>query len=1259
MTGCALTVLRTSTPGGATKSFIRARDGALTKTSYAKVVFWNIDTVTVASFEDLARELSGLVEDQAAMVVRGAPKAGLDLSRPQRRKTSGPDATLDDVPRRWLHLDLDNVAAPHLDVIDDPSGAIDYALDLVAAHAPELDGASCFAAFSSSAGVSDPTAAKLHLWFWLDRPYSGDELKRWAARVNESAGFKLIDPQLFVAAQPNYTARPVFVGMPDPLPGRRRWAIRRGYADEAALAIPDQTARRASTEEERKARAAYGPGGGFAFYLSRIDGEGLHGLRDPAMRAMSSRIAEIGAAASERERADIIGAVADALRAARRGGRSEETVAEYIDGLDALFDWLIDRQREREAAARAVPPTYPDAGVPIEDAERETRAAIDQFFARVQKGEKPVVAIGVSTGIGKTELALRAHARSGLRATMLVPRHKLTDELVERAAAMGVEAATWRGREARDPHGEDGSSMCIERRLYEAAKRADAVDEACDRCPSKMRCPYQAQRGRDPARLEIAANVFVTTKPPSAVVSKARPVDVLIIDEDFDARLVGDRRELLLDALTTMPAGLRDIQGADLDAMRAPLRKALAAATADGGPLRIRHLRAAGIDADAARQGEAAEWKALPEVALPKTSDVDELVATLSQMRGRRDTRPAMLQRAVRQFLESAAAVDRVDVETTGNLGASFALAHDDEVAAGAIELLDIDTEAGTAPGVRFRVRHELAKAWRDVPTLILNAATLPSSDELSRIFARPVERVEIMAAMPASVTVTQLVDPAPLSAFASKDGKPKARLRDAADRIEIMAAQYRGQGRHGVDVLAVAGSIEVADLLRDELAGRGLDVAPKVGATRRAAIAVRHCGDLAGEDAYRGVRAMVMVSWCLAPAAALERETGAATGVMPETRVGAAAWPMAAGGLRMRDGSGVAVARPVHPDEDVERRRWRKTEGEMLQAIGRARWSRRTDADPLDLVILSPMPLPGVVVDRAGRWAAIAVDRLEMAFWRLGGVLPLRPDDLVRTGLWPTAKAAERSLEVAGVRRYPPSPLVETILKGAGGISRVDYRRPDQATRWSTALVDASHPPARVVELLRTATGVPDLVVRTASGDPKVAPERSSTAAGAAVEVPKVAPRPLDGVRIEACGTLAVTIRAASPVICAGRATVSAIGAAVDISDQIRTGIEALARTLPASSWAQPARRPRLFACTALPRPGFDPATLRGELRRRGVTLTAFARRVGVSQPHLSNAASGRFRLSGEAVARVVEGLRALPPGPPDLLAWQAAGAG
>jgi hypothetical protein len=178
-----------------------------------------------------------------------------------------------------------------------------------------------------------------------------------------------------------------------------------------------------------------------------------------------------------------------------------------------------------------------------------------------------------------------------------------------------------------------------------------------------------------------------------------------------------------------------------------------------------------------------------------------------------------------------------------------------------------------------------------------------------------------------------------------------------------------------------------------------------------------------------------------------------------------------------MRDGTGRRVMRPVHPDPEVEGLRWRRTEGEMLQALGRARWSRRTEASPLDVLILSPLPLPEVVVDHTLRWADIAPSRLELAFWRLGGVLPLRPDDLVRTGLWSTSKAADRELEGAGIRKDPPSPLIKGFLKATGGLRRFEYRRPGQRA-WSTALADVSLPPTSVVDMLRTATCEPELIV-------------------------------------------------------------------------------------------------------------------------------------------------------------------------------------
>jgi putative DNA primase/helicase len=206
-TADTMTVLRSPTAHGAVKTFARTEPSSIAMTQYQRVKYWRASCVPVSSFEEMANVLALLVEDSSSLVVRGALKPGIDLSAPILRRIHGENATLIDVPRRWLHLDIDRLSAPHIDVIGDPSGAIDFALDAVATAAPELEGASCFAAFSSQAGVYDPSAAKLHFWFWLDRPYTTIELKRWAIAVNQRAGFALIDMALFNAAQPNYTAR--------------------------------------------------------------------------------------------------------------------------------------------------------------------------------------------------------------------------------------------------------------------------------------------------------------------------------------------------------------------------------------------------------------------------------------------------------------------------------------------------------------------------------------------------------------------------------------------------------------------------------------------------------------------------------------------------------------------------------------------------------------------------------------------------------------------------------------------------------------------------------------------------------------------------------------------------------------------------------------------------------------------------------------------------------------------------------------------
>jgi hypothetical protein len=75
-------------------------------------------------------------------------------------------------------------------------------------------------AFSNKAAIVQATGShtlkpgmRLRLWFWLTRPMAGTELKRWLAASP-------VDRSVFGAAQPIYTASPLFIGRPDPLPSR-------------------------------------------------------------------------------------------------------------------------------------------------------------------------------------------------------------------------------------------------------------------------------------------------------------------------------------------------------------------------------------------------------------------------------------------------------------------------------------------------------------------------------------------------------------------------------------------------------------------------------------------------------------------------------------------------------------------------------------------------------------------------------------------------------------------------------------------------------------------------------------------------------------------------------------------------------------------------------------------------------------------------------------------------------------------------------
>jgi hypothetical protein len=169
------------------------------------------------------------------------------------------------VPRRWALVDVDEIPCPAAtDPKSDPEGAVEYVIGLLPRECWDV---SCWWQFSSSQSVFSDATISMHLWFWLDAPLGGDELKRWAIAANQTAGYKLIDPALFSAVQAHYVAAPDFVPpLADPLP--RRCGLRPGLDDNVSLIIPPPHPKRPSAP----GTGDYEPGRGVKAYLDMIGG---------------------------------------------------------------------------------------------------------------------------------------------------------------------------------------------------------------------------------------------------------------------------------------------------------------------------------------------------------------------------------------------------------------------------------------------------------------------------------------------------------------------------------------------------------------------------------------------------------------------------------------------------------------------------------------------------------------------------------------------------------------------------------------------------------------------------------------------------------------------------------------------------------------------------------------------------------------------------------------------------------------------------
>jgi hypothetical protein len=185
-----------------------ARDRSIE--SYDSAKHFDIVSVLVDGIDHLEDDLRRLLHQPDRAVVRGGI-ADLGRTMSVRRllhPDDGDPASLTDIPRCWLALDIDSLPRPDDVAARDISACARVA---IAELPDEFRGGRCIAQATSSHGFKP--GIRLRLWYWLDRPVYGAEVKRWLSSAP-------VDHALFGAAQVIYTAAPLFDGRRDPLPSR-------------------------------------------------------------------------------------------------------------------------------------------------------------------------------------------------------------------------------------------------------------------------------------------------------------------------------------------------------------------------------------------------------------------------------------------------------------------------------------------------------------------------------------------------------------------------------------------------------------------------------------------------------------------------------------------------------------------------------------------------------------------------------------------------------------------------------------------------------------------------------------------------------------------------------------------------------------------------------------------------------------------------------------------------------------------------------
>jgi len=171
--------------------------------------------VSFGTLEDIASTLQQLRESSFEFIVRGdlteqaraRLACGEKIRRLLRDQSDGDKATLEDVQKSWVCLDIDAVKTPY-NALERTADAVAW---LIENHMSFLRGVGMVYKLSGSAGhpSKDPFDLRVHIYALLDDPRTCAQLRAWRRSLSGIG----CDPALFRANQIHYTADPITNGI--------------------------------------------------------------------------------------------------------------------------------------------------------------------------------------------------------------------------------------------------------------------------------------------------------------------------------------------------------------------------------------------------------------------------------------------------------------------------------------------------------------------------------------------------------------------------------------------------------------------------------------------------------------------------------------------------------------------------------------------------------------------------------------------------------------------------------------------------------------------------------------------------------------------------------------------------------------------------------------------------------------------------------------------------------------------------------------